>query len=247
MDGLCYNVGVSNHRKPMHVLDNPIWHALTSGQQTLAEGDDWARRFPAAIGPLAGMADQSDRAYASLAKLAKPEEQLVLFLPEPSDPPDGWSLDVDGVLTQMVFEGEELPDDSTFRELIETMTVEDIPDMLELTRLTQPGPFRQRTNELGLYLGIHADGPAGSQLAAMAGERLKPPGFTEVSAVCTHPEFQGRGYAQTLIRSVVRHIKQQGRTPFLHSRPDNAPAIRVYEKLGFRMRRLIHLAVVRHH
>jgi ribosomal protein S18 acetylase RimI-like enzyme len=229
----------------MHVLDNPIWHALTSDQSELAEGDAWARRFPASIGPLAGLAEQSAQAYKSLARLAKPDEQLVLFLPEPALPPADWTLDVDGLLTQMVFEANDISSDehSGQCELIETMTNADIPAMLDLTRLTKPGPFRQRTHELGLYLGLHLE----NRLAAMAGERLKPSGFTEVSAVCTHPDFQGRGAAQALILSVVRHIRQLGRTPFLHSRPDNTPAIRVYEKLGFRTRRMMHLAVLRYH
>jgi ribosomal protein S18 acetylase RimI-like enzyme len=232
----------------MHVLDNPIWHALTSDQSELAEGDAWARRFPADIGPLAGLADQSAQAYESLARLAKPDEQLVLFLREPPLPPADWTLDVDGLLTQIVFEADDVISNGSsdnhvgLLELIETMTEADIPAMLELTRLTKPGPFRRRTNELGLYLGIHLE----NQLAAMAGERLKPSGFTEVSAVCTHPDFQGRGAAQALILSVVEHIRQLGRTPFLHSRPDNTPAIRVYEKLGFRIRRMMHLAVLRH-
>jgi len=222
----------------MHPLDHPIWNALTSEQSTLAEGDALARRFPAAIGPLAAMAEQSPAGYESLRRLAKPEEQLVFFLPEPATVPPGWTLDADGLLTQMVLDNETEPDHAfPIRELVEA----DIPEMLALTRLTKPGPFRQETNTLGLYLGIEVDG----RLVAMAGERLKLPGYTEISAVCTHPDFQGRGYAQALILAVAQQIRQAGKIPFLHSRPDNTAAIRVYEKLGFRTRRMVNLAVVR--
>lgn len=223
----------------MHPLDNPIWQALTTDNANLAEGGALARRFPAAIGPLAGMADQSPAAYRELFSLCKPGEQLVFFLPEAVVVPDGWTLDVAGRLTQMVYEGEPIESDANG---IDILGEADIPDMLALTHLTQPGPFRQRTNELGLYVGIHQE----QRLGAMAGERLNLTDYTEISAVCTHPDFQGRGYAATLIRRVIRHIQEQGKTPFLHTRPDNVGAIRVYERLGFRTRQLLHLAVVKH-
>jgi predicted GNAT family acetyltransferase len=113
--------------------------------------------------------------------------------------------------------------------------------MIELTALTKPGPFSTRTHELGTYLGIRDAG----KLVAMAGERLKVPGFTEVSAVCTHPEHTGHGYARILMSEVMRRIRSRGEAPFLHVREDNVRAIALYERLGFAVRVVAYLAVLR--
>jgi predicted GNAT family acetyltransferase len=118
---------------------------------------------------------------------------------------------------------------------------QDSPEMIELTALTKPGPFGPRTHELGTYLGIRLQG----KLVAMAGERLKVPGHTEVSAVCTHPEHTGKGYAAVLMAEVMRRIRKRGETPFLHVRADNERAIKIYKRLGFRERKLGHFAVLR--
>lgn len=219
------------------LLDNPIWNALASRQLVLSQGDGLARRFPADIGPLAGLVEQTPDAYVSLASLAN-GEQMVLFLDQPPALPPGWTLCVGGNLLQMVYERE--APGIAHPELL-PLGEEDIPEMLALTRLTKPGPFRQRTIELSGYIGIRQDG----RLAAMAGERLKMDGFTEVSAVCTHPDFQGRGYAGILIEAVCRGIQNRGETPFLHVFSENTGAIGLYEKLGFTKRRSLHLAVVR--
>jgi predicted GNAT family acetyltransferase len=117
----------------------------------------------------------------------------------------------------------------------------DSAEMIELTSLTKPGPFGTRTHELGTYLGIRKDG----KLVAMAGERLKVPGHTEVSAVCTHPEHTGKGYARVLMSEIMRGIRERGETPFLHVRGDNDRAIAVYKLLGFRERKMGHFAVLR--
>ena len=116
----------------------------------------------------------------------------------------------------------------------------DIPEMVTLAKLTEPGPFGTRTRELGTYLGIKNDG----KLAAMAGERLKVPGFTEISAVCTHPTQTGHGYASALVAELTARIHARGETPFLHSRENNARALDVYRRLGFTQRLLFHLMVV---
>lgn len=217
-------------------LDNPIWMALNTHQHELAEGDALARRFPLDIGPLAGMIEPSAEAYASLAKLVGPGEQLALFLDEAPALPEGWKLDVGGFLTQMVLE--EKPEEPT--QSFCRLTDDDVPEMLALTQLAKPGPFERRTFTLGTYLGIRENG----KLVAMTGERLHLPGYTEVSAVCTHPDYRGKGYANALITAVARGIFERGEQPFLHAWADNTNAIRVYEKLGFKQRRLIHLAVV---
>lgn len=222
-------------------LDNPIWNALGETQEVFAEANALARRFIDEVGPLAGMASQSEEAYAALGKLAKPGGTLGLFLEEPPLIPSGWTLEADGMLTQMVYDGSSLLGNKRDVSAVELLTVADIPQMIELTQLTKPGPFRDRTFELGHYVGIRA----GGRLAAMAGMRLHLPGFREVSAVCTHPDFQGRGYAKALILEVMRHITSLGELPFLHCKADNLGAIHLYEKLGFRQRRLLYLAVIR--
>jgi len=223
-------------------LDNPIWNALSTRQQQFAEGDNLARRFQPEIGPLAGLREQSAVTYQSLARLFKPGEPAVLFLEEEPRLPEGWNLLKHDSLVQMICPNP--PQDSAFGNAAciqwEPIDAVDVPAMLELTALTEPGPFRQRTAELGGFLGIrHA-----SRLAAMAGQRLAPPGFTEVSAVCTHPEVRGRGYAQLLVAAVARTIHEHGELPFLTSYAHNANAIRVYEAVGFAVRRTLHLAVV---
>ena len=118
---------------------------------------------------------------------------------------------------------------------------QDSPDMVELATLTKPGPFGNRTHELGTYLGIRSDG----KLVAMAGERLKVPGYTEVSAVCTHPEHTGQGYAQVLMMELMRRIRTEGKHHSFMSGEDNVRAVQIYERLGFRVRVLLHYVLLR--
>jgi len=220
-------------------LDNPIWNALSTRQLQFAEGDGFARRFQADIGPLAGLPQQSAEAYHSLRRLFKPGEPAVLFLEEEPRLPEGWALLKHDSLVQMICP--DPPPDSTCAGVpLEALRFDDVPAMLELTALTEPGPFRERTFELGGYLGVRHE----RRLAAMAGQRVSPPGLTEVSAVCTHPDFRGRGYAQLLVAAVARAIHERGEVPFLTSYAHNANAIRVYESVGFRVRRTLHLAVI---
>lgn len=116
----------------------------------------------------------------------------------------------------------------------------DVPVMVKLAELTEPGPFRERTIELGTFYGICE----GDRLLAMAGQRMRMPGFVEVSAVCTHPDVRGRGYAAILMSEVIRDIVGEGSVPFLHALADN-PAVQLYERLGFTRRRSFHLAVIK--
>lgn len=224
------------------LLDNPILNALLTDHQELAIGEGNARRYPAAIGPLAGAPDQSQASYDALRNLAGEGGLLGLFLPDPPALPSGWSLFRGGMLTQMIcrrptlMSTSALPPDTTMSRL----DVADVPAMLELAELTQPGPFREQTIELGNFHGIFQE----ERLLAMAGQRTRVPGFVEVSAVCTHPEARGRGYAGLLMSQVMRDVVDEGRTPFLHAFADN-PAIGLYEKLGFTHRRSFHLAVIK--
>jgi ribosomal protein S18 acetylase RimI-like enzyme len=226
----------------MHPLDNLIWKALTTRQADFAESFDQARRFIPEVGPLAALLEPTARGYESLAGLLSPRATIGLFLEMPYQPRPGWDLVAGAPMPEMVYQGASAPlsRSSSDPEIVE-LGAADVSEMMELTALTKPGPFNQRTHELGTYLGIRRDG----KLVAMAGERLKIPGFTEVSAVCTHPEHTGHGYARILMTEVIERICVRGETPLLHVRGDNARAIELYRKLGFAQRVLLHFAVLR--
>ena len=220
------------------LLDNPILNSLITGHRSLALCEGPARRYPAAIGPLAGTPDQSPASYDALRRLAGPGGLVGLFLHDPPALPEGWSLFRGGVLTQMICREPNLDAVSTPAKgvALRRLGTADVPAMMELAKLTEPGPFRERTIELGNFYGIFE----GERLLAMAGQRMRVPGHVEVSAVCTHPEARGRGFAGV----VMRDIAEEGSTSFLHAFDDN-PAIRLYQKLGFTHRRNFRLAVIR--
>jgi ribosomal protein S18 acetylase RimI-like enzyme len=222
----------------MHILDNPIWSSLTTRQAYLAEGDDLARRYPVDVTALAAVKQHTPEAFESLARVSK-ADAIALFCYDPVTIPAGWKTIHTSNLAQMVCVEPRLS--PVPGSIIDELGDADSAEMVTLTKLTNPGPFGSRTHELGLYLGIHQQG----RLAAMAGERQKLPGYTEVSAVCTHPDFQGRGYAQILISAVMSKILERGETPMLHVREDNVGAIRVYEKLGFKTRAVFPFFVLR--
>jgi ribosomal protein S18 acetylase RimI-like enzyme len=219
----------------VRLLDNPIWSALSTEQAYLAQANRLARRFPGDVAPFGAMADQSAAAYQALAEILA-GDTAALFLDAPPSLPAGWAMVLRGEMYQMVFEAA-IPVATAFPKL----TAADVPEMLALTKLTQPGPFLPRTIELGAYYGIRESG----SLVAMAGERLHLTGFTEVSAVCTHPDFRGRGYSSALMSAVVSGIMRRGETPFLHAKTDN-PAVRLYQRLGFKVRAQLHLAVTKY-
>lgn len=221
------------------VLDNPIWHALSTAHAQFAEGDDLAKRYQTDIGPLSGMKDQSPEAYQSLAQLLGPDDIAVLFLTDLPTPPDSLRLIRCFPMYQMICL---LPPQITDHDFtIEELTTPDVPEMIKLAEATEPGPFRQRTIELGGYKGIRVDG----RLASMTGQRCGLNDFTEVSAVCTWPEFRGRGYANALVATVANGVFEQNKIPFLGVREDNAGAVRVYEKVGFKIRRSLHVTVLK--
>jgi len=241
MLGLHSQLGRSDANEPL--LDNPIWNALRTENSALAVVQGEARRYPPAIGPLAGTPNQSIESYAALRELAGLGGILALFFPDPPVLPAGWSLFRGGVLTQMICRHPELMEDgplSADGATMRTLGAADVPAMIELTTLTEPGPFRERTIELGNFYGILK----GGRLMAMAGQRMRVPGFVEVSAVCTYPDARGRGYAGILMSRVMRDICDEGATPFLHAFSDN-PAVRLYTRLGFTQRRTFELAVIK--
>jgi GNAT superfamily N-acetyltransferase len=212
-------------------------------QSSLALGGELAKRFPAEIGPLCGMKEPSAACYEALRSLASPGEALGLLFTEPPESPAGWTMPHYDVLDQMIcLEPRDpgpsyVPPEPKFRQL----TPADIPAMIELATLTEPGPFARRTIELGLFFGIFDSG----RLLAMAGQRMHLPQFHEVSAICTHPDARGRGFARTLTLALMEEIRQRRKTPFLHVRSGNLRAIHVYEGLGFTLRRKLHFAVMK--
>jgi ribosomal protein S18 acetylase RimI-like enzyme len=238
----------------MHPLDNVIWQALTTRQIHCAESCGDARRFLREITLLSAFPEPSDKGYDSLAGLVGPGGTAALFLDEPYTARPGWELIAGPPLLQMICENGNLPTQpdasrSAAGATIIELNPRDSPEMLELATLTKPGPFGTRTHELGTYLGIRrrvgdrADEK--EELVAMAGERLKVPGHTEVSAVCTHPDHTGQGFARILMTEVMQRIIARGETPFLHVREDNERAIELYHRLGFRKRLRSHLALLR--
>jgi ribosomal protein S18 acetylase RimI-like enzyme len=220
-----------------HPLDNPASAALLGPQAHLAERLGAALRYPADISPFIALPDEPDPdAWDDLAKLAGPAG-VVSTAGVAAEPPPSWDvlMRIDGV--QLVADGVA---DAGDAEAV-SLGLADVPDMLDLAARTRPGPFLPRTIEFGGYIGIRR----GGVLAAMAGERLRPPGWTEISAVCTAPEFRGQGLASRLTLAVTAAIRDRGDTPFLHVSADNVSAIRLYSALGFRVRRSAVFVVVR--
>jgi predicted GNAT family acetyltransferase len=181
----------------------------------------------------------SPEAYADLARLVPPGDVAVLFLDETPKLLAGWENVRSGALVQMICRN--VPQIPPIADEIVALSIDDFPEMLALATLTEPGPFRSNTAILGGFLGIRVDG----RLAAMTGRRTAPTGFVEVSAVCTHPDYRGRRYAQALVAAVAQEIHHDGCIPFLTSFEANTGAIRVYEQVGFIVRRKFELAVLK--
>ena len=214
-----------------HPLDRPVWSAFTGRQSDLALVDGGALRVHPDFGLFAATADNSPESLAALSRLVRAHPgETGLF--EQFDPPavPGSQVVRRALCWQMTAEALAVPEPVDFQ--IEALTDADGPQMLALATLTKPGPFFSRTHQLGEFVGVKVD----DQLVAMAGERMRPVGFTEVSGVCVHPDHRGQGYAARLMLHVAGKILARGETPFLHSYADNAGAIALYEALGFRKR-----------
>jgi predicted GNAT family acetyltransferase len=219
-------------------LDRPVWASLTSMHAELAQGDALAKRYRPDINRFASARDDSDAALDALARLVRPDEPVfVLQVPGIVVPP-GLAATKVARGVQMVVTGPMAPRDGP-NEII-PLGDADAGEMLALATLTQPGPFLRHTHRMGRFVGIRIDG----RLAAMAGERFNFPGHTEVSGVCTHPDFRGRGLARRLSLHVAAAIAARGARPFLHAWKTNTVAIRLYEALGFRLRCEVNVAVL---
>jgi GNAT superfamily N-acetyltransferase len=224
-------------QRMLESLDNPIWFALTTEHRLLARSHGVARRYPPDVSPLAALLHPTNDAFADLQRLVSPGEHVALFTASSLDVPGNWQVDRSRWIDQMICEASLFsPPPVAPLSLGKT----DVPEMLELTAVTEPGPFLPQTIEMGSYFGIRA---SDGRLVAMAGERLQTTAFAEISAVCTHPEFRGRGYARDLTTFLAAQILAAGKTPFLHVKSENGAKV-VYQKIGFRLRAAICLTVI---
>jgi ribosomal protein S18 acetylase RimI-like enzyme len=217
-------------------LNNPIWVALTTRHAGVARSTGVARRYTSLVSPLAGLREPTPAAFSDLARLVALDEHLGLFTAEPLQVPGDWLTIRTRPIEQMICTKLTRGSPSPLLELGR----DDIPEMLALTAATEPGPFLPETIQMGRYFGIRSND---GRLIAMAGERLKLNGFTEISGVCTIPEFRGHGHAGALVAFLVAQTLEEGRVPFLHVKAENG-AKSLYEKLGFRVRRAIQLTVI---
>jgi len=221
-----------------HLLDRPVWASLTGPHASIAVGGALAQRYVRDVNLFASARDDSPEALAALAALVQPGDQVALLqVPQIAMPPGCVSVkDAPGV--QML----------ATRSLIGEVSLDgmaplsdaDAPEMLALARLTQPGPFLPRTHTMGRFIGVRIDG----RLAAMAGERMRLAGHVEVSGVCTHPDFRGRGLARRLSAAVAAAIEARGDRPFLHAWQSNHAAIALYETLGFELRTRVNVSII---
>ncbi len=219
----------------MDKLENPIWYALTTSQVHLSQGDDLARRYHPDFTSLGGLAEPSKVGFESLAKLLpEAKSSIGLISKETLNFPAYLICLHQAPVTQMVCDQLNDCQSKDFVELNST----DVEAMKKLVTLTQPGPFANRTIEFGSFIGIKESG----NLVAMAGERMRIEDMQEVSAVCTHPDYQGRGYARALVFEIARRIIQRGQLPFLHVRQDNVAGIASYKKVGFKESRTMNFS-----
>jgi predicted GNAT family acetyltransferase len=222
-----------------HPLDRPIWSMLTGRQAHLAEGDARAVRIDRGYGLFGVAADDGVEAQAALAALVPDEGELWIVEGEPWPVPPGTREVKRAVLAQMIAAGAP-PSPRQGEPAIISLGEQDAPEMAELADHAKPGPWGSKTHRYGPFFGIRENG----RLLAMAGQRILVPGMAEVSGVSTWEDCRGRGYARTLIGHVMREMVARGETPFLHSYADNAGAIALYESLGFRIRREVHVLAI---
>ena len=209
------------------LLFNPVYHALRTGDKALAHGTKNVKYFDETVSPFVGIREHYDKGFDELFALLPAGRKILYATPEPIKAPRGWQLLVRVKGIQMKLTEEKITGKIAWKPV--PLKKKHVPQMLELASLTRPGPFGPRTIDFGFYYGIFE----GRQLVAMTGQRLHVGSFTEVSAVCTHPDHLGKGYAAALVQHQIHLIQQQGRKAILHVRKDNERAIAIYERLGF--------------
>jgi ribosomal protein S18 acetylase RimI-like enzyme len=212
----------------INLLDNPVYNALCTGDAAFANGTDQVKFFNEEVSPFAGFADGYQNGFTELHQLLPAGRKILFASRDKISEPEGWKLAVKIEGLQFLFDPS---------QRVETPSIKPVPldkshagEMVKLAALTKPGPFNSRTIEFGEYYGIFEKG----RLASMTGQRLHVEKFTEISAVCTHPDFLGKGYAAALMQHQLKIICDNGEVPFLHVRADNERAIALYERLGFK-------------
>lgn len=210
-----------------HILDNPIWWALHNDFKHLGQGSDQVKIFHPEVAPFAAVSADTTENFQGLYERLQNEQVVVMFSPKQDLDPSPLNIVANIPGIQMVFEGQ-VETSESLHEIVDLREAQ-IPKMLELTQIAQPGPFSKRTIEFGGYSGLYD----GERLVAMAGERLRTGHYTEISAVCTHPDYAGKGFARKLVMHTVAQITAKGQTPYLHVKSDNTRAIELYQKLGF--------------
>lgn len=219
------------------LLDNPVWNSLRMGHSDMAIRNGSAARYPADISPLVDLSDTGPQAFADLRALVEPGETVGLVSPEACEPPHDWAVKRARFIDQMICPALELETTMPLLDLGEA----DAAEMLALAAATEPGPFVAGTQRMGRFRGVRA--PDG-MLMAMAGERMHLDGLTEISAVCTWPQYRGRGLAKALVVAAAARILAEGNVPFLHVKGENDAARMLYERIGFRRRRQVHFMVM---
>ena len=209
------------------LLDNVMWNCLSGPQARFATGSGAVRRYAPGFSPIIGCQDPHRPDFAELEKHAAPGESFYIDI-WTGTPPDGWRVDREAGMFKMVWESSMPPEDAAPDAV--ALRPEHAAQAVELAKLTNPGPFGLRTHELGEYFGYFD----GGRLIAMAGERMEVGSLRELSGICTHPEFQGRGLARRLTLKLVHREMRRGLTPYLHVISTNTGARALYEKMGFR-------------
>jgi ribosomal protein S18 acetylase RimI-like enzyme len=217
-----------------HPLDRPVWNALATGWSALAQGDRRAKRIDPRYGPFAAAGSNPE----ALAALVPDDGELWIVERDPLPLPSSVLVRREAMLAQMIADDAAAIPVPALRPTL--LSEADASEMRALANLTRPGPFHPLTHRLGRFVGVRDKG----MLVAMAGERMRMPGLAEVSGVCTHPDYRGRGHAKALMRCVMQAMRARGETPFLHAYAAHAATVAMYETLGFRVRAEMRMTVI---
>nr|WP_315209698.1 GNAT family N-acetyltransferase [uncultured Flavobacterium sp.] len=211
-------------------LDNPVWFSLSETHQSFALDYGSVKFYHPDYCPFGGF-EKGNAIAKSIDEYSEMVDSFFIVGEKP-ELSNLLKLNKELVCLQMIVCN---PIDIAINDPIVKLTVEHIDSLYELVNLVQPGYFKKKTALLGNYYGIFKNG----ELVAVTGERMQMNDFIEVSAVVTHPNHTGKGYAKQLVVQTVNEIFKQNKIPYLHVIEDNKGAIQLYEKLGFSSRRKI--------